>query len=335
MHRLVLHWIERGLVDGLRVDHPDGLRDPAGYLARLRGAAPEAWIVVEKILGADEALPAGWPVDGTTGYGFANLATGLFVDPGGEAAMSAAWASVADTGPEWDEIVAEARSEVLSSLLGSDLNRLTDAFARVPEAAHHDRGQLRQALCEVAARVSVYRTYLTASPRFVSDVDAGIIERAVASATTARSDLDPDLLSLLGRVLRLEMEGAAADELAMQFQQLTPAAMAKGVEDTAFYRHHRLVALNEVGGDPGRFGTSVAALHQKLAARLPRGRRPCSRSRPTTRSAAPTSVHGWRFWRKTHKDGRTPSSALGERRRGTVSAAACRRTRTPTSTSRP
>ncbi len=266
VHRLVLRWVERGLVDGLRVDHPDGLRDPAGYLARLRAAAPEAWIVVEKILAADEALPAGWPVDGTTGYGFANLATGLFVDPAGEAALSAAWASVADAGPEWDEIVAEARGEVLSSLFGSDLNRLTDAFARVPEATHRDRGQLRQALCEVAARVSVYRTYLTASPRFVSDVDAGIIERAVASATAARSDLDPDLLSLLGRVLRLEVEGAAAEELAMRFQQLTPAAMAKGVEDTAFYRHHRLVALNEVGGDPGRFGTSVAALHQKLAA---------------------------------------------------------------------
>ena len=124
--------MERGLVDGLRIDHPDGLRDPAGYLARLRGAAPDAWIVVEKILAADEALPGGWPVDGTTGYRFANLATGLFVDPAGEAAMSAGWASVADAGPEWDEIVAEARGEVLSSLLGSDLNRLTDLFARVP-----------------------------------------------------------------------------------------------------------------------------------------------------------------------------------------------------------
>ena len=173
---------------------------------------------------------------------------------------------MADAGPEWDEIVAEARREVLSSLLGSDLNRLTDLFARVREAAHRDRAELRQALCEVAARVSVYRTYLTASPRCVPDVDAGIIERAVASATAARSDLDPELFALLGRVLRLEVDGPAAEELAMRFQQLTPAAMAKGVEDTAFYRHHRLVALNEVGGDPGRFGTSVAAFHEQLAA---------------------------------------------------------------------
>ncbi len=90
-----------------------------------------------------------------------------------------------------------------------------------------------------------------------------IIERAVASAAAARSDLDPELLALLGRILRLEVEEPAADELAMRFQQLTPAAMAKGVEDTAFYRHHRLVALNEVGGDPGRFGTSVAAVHRE------------------------------------------------------------------------
>lgn len=264
-HRLILRWVSDGLVDGLRIDHPDGLRDPADYLARLREAAPHAWIVVEKILEADEALPSDWPVDGTTGYRFANLATGLLVDPAGETDMSAIWASVADTGPAWDSIMAEARAEVLSSLLGSDVNRLTELFAALLGASGNVvRHDLRDALREVAARLSVYRTYVTASPRRVTEKDASLIESAVAGACEARPDLDPNLLERLGRILRLEVEGDLAADLAMRFQQLTPAAMAKGVEDTAFYRHHRLVALNEVGGDPGRFGTSVTTFHRHM-----------------------------------------------------------------------
>ncbi len=264
VHRLPLQWVAAGLVDGLRIDHPDGLRDPAGYLARLRAAAPDAWIVVEKILGADEALPAGWPVDGTTGYRFANLATGLFVDPAGETAMTEQWAALADGGPGWAEIAGGARAGVLDSLLGSDLNWLTDLFASIGKANGHDRGALRQAVREVAVRLPVYRTYATSSPRCLSEGDGAIIRQAVGSATAARADLDPALFALLGRVLRIEHEEPPAAELAMRFQQLTPAAMAKGVEDTAFYRHHRLVALNEVGGDPGRFGTSVADFHRHM-----------------------------------------------------------------------
>jgi (1->4)-alpha-D-glucan 1-alpha-D-glucosylmutase len=262
-HRLILGWVEEGLVYGLRVDHPDGLRDPAAYLARLRAAAPGAWIVVEKILSGDERLPADWPVDGTTGYRFANLATGLFVDPAGEEAMSAAWASVAEAGPGWDQIVAEARAEVLASSLGSDVNRLTDRFAAISDV---ERVPLREALRAVAAHLPVYRTYLTASPRHVPVDDARLIARTVADATNARPDLDLQIFELLGRILRLEMDDPRAVELAMRFQQLTPAAMAKGVEDTAFYRHHRLVALNEVGGDPGQFGTDVAAFHRDMEA---------------------------------------------------------------------
>lgn len=260
-HRLILSWVHDGLVDGLRVDHPDGLRDPAGYFARLRAATPDAWIVVEKILGADERLPRAWPIDGTTGYRFANFATGLLVGPAGEPGMSAAWASVADAGPDWDAIVAEARLEVLASVLGSDVNRLTAPFAAVGGLATADA---REALREVAARLPVYRTYVTVEPRQVTEEDARLIEVAVAGATEARPDLDPELFALLGRVLRLEVEGEPAADLAMRFQQLTPAAMAKGVEDTAFYRHHRLVALNEVGGEPGRFGTDIDEFHRSM-----------------------------------------------------------------------
>ncbi len=267
-HELVLAWLAEGRVDGVRIDHPDGLRDPAGYFAQLRGAAPEAWIVAEKILERDEALPTDWPIDGTTGYRFANLATGMLVDPRAETVLDGLWAARADAGPGWDEIVAAARAEVLSAVLGSDVNRLTELFLAVCEANRRyrdfTRHELHHALREVAAALPVYRTYLRVRDRHRPEHDLALIDGAVATATDRRPDLDPELFAFLGRVLRLEVPGGLADELAMRFQQLTPAAMAKGVEDTAFYRHHRLVALNEVGGDPGHVGTASDALQAAM-----------------------------------------------------------------------
>ena len=268
-HALPLRWIAEGRVDGLRIDHPDGLRDPAGYFRRLREAAPDAWIVAEKILEADEALPADWPIDGTTGYRFANLATGVLVDGDAEAEMTALWNEVADVGPEWETIVEGARAEILSTSLGSDVNRLTELFLAVCEANRRyrdfTRHELHHALREVAASLPVYRTYVRAADRHITDGDARLVTAAVASAAARRPDLDPELFDVLGRILRLELGGPLADELAMRFQQLSPAAMAKGVEDTSFYRHHRLVALNEVGGNPGRFGIEPAGLHDALS----------------------------------------------------------------------
>lgn len=264
-HRLVLGWVREGLVDGLRIDHPDGLRDPAAYLARLRAAVGHTWIVVEKILGLDECLPEAWPVAGTTGYRFANLATGLLVDPAGEASMTAAWAAMADTDPAWETTVAEARVEILASALGSDVNRLARLFAGLGGAATGaSTDDLRATLSEVAARIPVYRTYVAADPRHVGADDARRIGAAIADARAARPDLDPGLFAQLGCVLCMEVDDERARDLALRFQQLTAAAMAKGVEDTAFYRHHRLVALNEVGGDPGRFGTGIAAFHVSM-----------------------------------------------------------------------
>ena len=267
-HELILGWVAEGRISGLRIDHPDGLRDPAGYLARLRAAAPGAWIVAEKILEADEPLPDDWPIEGTTGYRFANLATGALVDRDGEEELTALWASVADAGPDWETIVVEARGEVLASILGSDVNRLTARLLAVNEASADGpafgRDELEAALRAVAAAMPVYRTYVRAADRFVSDRDARIIREATERAAERHPDLDPQLFVLLRRVLGLELDEPAAAELAMDFQQLTPAAMAKGVEDTAFYRHHRLVALNEVGGDPGRFGVAAEAFHAAI-----------------------------------------------------------------------
>ncbi|HVM25092.1 MAG TPA: malto-oligosyltrehalose synthase [Candidatus Limnocylindrales bacterium] len=267
-HALILELVADHRIQGLRIDHPDGLRDPAGYFARLRAAAPDAWIVAEKILEADEALRPEWPVDGTTGYRFANLATGVMVDRSAEEPMSELWAARSDAGPEWEAIANAARAEVLSAVLGSDVNRLTDLFLAVCEANRRyrdfTRHELHHALREVAAALPVYRTYVRAGDRYVGDVDRSLIEEAVRTATDRRPDLDPDLFAFLGRILCLEEQGSLAGELAMRFQQLTPAAMAKGVEDTAFYRHHRLVALNEVGGDPGRFGAPAEEFHAAM-----------------------------------------------------------------------
>ena len=268
-HALVLRWVAEGRVDGLRIDHPDGLRDPAAYFARLRAEAPNAWIVAEKILEPDEALPDEWPIDGTTGYRFANLVTGLLVDPAGEPGLDAAWAAVAEAGPGWETIATDARRAVLDSLLGSDVNRLADLFLRICEGNRrhrdHTRRDLRRVLRETAAALEVYRTYVRPGET-VTGRDAGHIAEALDTAARRRPDLDPELLGFLGRILRLEVDDPPATELAMRFQQLTPAAMAKGVEDTAFYRHHRLVALNEVGGDPGRFGTTVDEFHRSMTA---------------------------------------------------------------------
>ncbi len=267
-HALPLRWVAEGRVDGLRIDHPDGLRDPAGYFTRLRAAAPDAWIVAEKILELDEDLPPDWPVDGTTGYGFANLATGLQVAPTAEAALTELWNELADAGPGWETVVADARAEVLSTVLGSDVNRLTDLFLAVCEAHRRyrdfTRHELHHALRAAAGRLPVYRTYVRAADGFVAAPDAALITEMVEHAAAARPDLDPELFELLGRILRLELGGPLAHELAMRFQQLTPPAMAKGVEDTSFYRHHRLVALNEVGGDPGRFGVGTDAFHRAM-----------------------------------------------------------------------
>ncbi len=267
-HALPLQWVAEGRVDGLRIDHPDGLRDPAGYFTRLRAAAPDAWIVAEKILDLDEALPTDWPVNGTTGYGFANLATGLQVAAAAEEPMTELWECLADAGPDWESVVADARAEVLSTVLGSDVNRLTDLFLAVCEAHRRyrdfTRHELHHALRAAAASLPVYRTYVRAADDFVAPVDAALVTEMVERATELRPDLDPELFELLGRILRLELEGPLANELAMRFQQLTPPAMAKGVEDTSFYRHHRLAALNEVGGDPGRFGVRADAFHAAM-----------------------------------------------------------------------
>ncbi|GAB3431382.1 malto-oligosyltrehalose synthase [Flindersiella endophytica] len=236
-HREVLRWVGAGDVTGLRVDHPDGLADPGGYLRRLREAAPEAWLVVEKILGVGEQLPASWPVDGTTGYDALREVCGLFVDPAGEPG---------DVG--LDAVERDCRRMVGRRILVAEVRRI----ARL--VADHPPERVEDAVVELLAAFPVYRSYLP-EHRWALD-------QAVESAEAARPELVTELHAIAAAML-----ADPAGELATRVQQTSGMVMAKGVEDTAFYRYNRFTALNEVGGDPGRFGATPAEVHQRAAAR--------------------------------------------------------------------
>ncbi|HEV7887539.1 MAG TPA: malto-oligosyltrehalose synthase, partial [Acidimicrobiales bacterium] len=269
-HSLVLEWVGDGVLDGLRIDHPDGLRDPTQYLRRLADASGGAWVVVEKILEPGERLPGPWKglTAGTTGYDFLNRVGGLFVDPAGEEPLTRLYEAVIGEPVDYDALVLAKKHKVLDEALAADLTRLTALFVDVCE--HHrryrdyTRRELRQVLKEVIAGFPVYRTYITpGSP--VSEADVAVVTEAVESAWERRPDLDADLFRFLRDLLLQPVSGGTEEELAARFQQLTGPVMAKGVEDTAFYVYNRLVSLNEVGGHPGHFGTSVEAFHAAMA----------------------------------------------------------------------
>jgi (1->4)-alpha-D-glucan 1-alpha-D-glucosylmutase len=265
-HALVLRWLRDGVLDGLRIDHPDGLRDPEEYLERLRDEAPEAWIVVEKILEPGETLRESWLVEGTTGYDFLNRAGGLLVDPEGEGPLTDLYRELTGESAGWAEMVREKKLMVLGELLASDVNRLAEVFLRVCERHRRYRDftrfELRQAIREVVAVFPVYRTYVRAEIGEVTEEDRRYAGEAIEAAKVRRPDLPSDLFDFFRDVLLLEIRGEVEGELVMRFQQLTGPAMAKGVEDTAFYNFHRLVSLNEVGGSPGEFGVSVEEFHR-------------------------------------------------------------------------
>jgi (1->4)-alpha-D-glucan 1-alpha-D-glucosylmutase len=242
-HKLALALVHDGTIDGLRIDHPDGLADPAGYLQRLRSAGVEhAW--VEKILDPGEKLRPDWPVDGTVGYEFLNDLAALFVDPAGEEALDALWHRIAGDSRLFADWAFEAKLEQASGVFRPDVERLArDAPAGV--------GDLERAL----SSLPIYRTYVDPLGGRVADADREAIAESRIPDPLARA---------------LVLEEPVAPEFVTRFQQTSPPVMAKGVEDTAFYRYARLVALNEVGGDPSRFGISVEQFHAANRERLER-----------------------------------------------------------------
>jgi (1->4)-alpha-D-glucan 1-alpha-D-glucosylmutase len=265
-HSLVIRWLLEGVLDGVRVDHIDGLRDPQAYLMRLSLAAPKAWIVVEKILQAGEPLRESWPIAGTTGYDFLNRAGGLFIDPAGEQPLTRFYVEFTGQSTGFATIAREAREMVARDVLGSELNRLTELFVEVCEndRRHRDytRHLLHEALVAVVARFPVYRTYFQADSAEREAGDVSIVNQAIDAVKTDRADLDPELFDFLREILLIDVQGRFQTELGLGFQQFTGPVMAKALEDTAFYRYGRLTGLNEVGGDPDRFGTGVEEFHR-------------------------------------------------------------------------
>jgi (1->4)-alpha-D-glucan 1-alpha-D-glucosylmutase len=271
-HQLILRWLADGEVDGLRIDHPDGLHDPGAYFELLRAAAPEAWIVVEKILEPGEAIPTQWPVDGTTGYEHAHLVTRLLHDARGAEPIHALYRELTGDDEPWPDLVRQAKLAVLDGSLATDVSRLVGSFRAVADGHRRwrdfTRRELRDALVETAAAFPVYRSYVR--PHEVAGADdRRVIAEAVAAAADHRPDLDPDLFAFLELVLTADLDAdtgpGPASELRLRFQQLTGPAMAKGVEDTVFYDRVPLGSLNEVGADPTCFAIEPEQLHAALA----------------------------------------------------------------------
>jgi (1->4)-alpha-D-glucan 1-alpha-D-glucosylmutase len=264
-HELVLGWLRDGVLDGLRIDHPDGLRDPKTYFDRLRAAAPDAWIVAEKIVEPGEELPADWPIAGTTGYDFLNQVNRLYTDPFGEEPLTQLYAEFAGESRSFAEIAYQSKRQVVADILAAEVNRLTEYLASVVHGHRrqrdYSRSQMRAVLRELIACFPVYRTYVRPEHGAVASADVRYVTAACAEALERRPDLPRDLVDFVADVLLLRVSGERESEFVARFQQLTGPVMAKGVEDTAFYRYFRLTSANEVGADPGAFSLSVADFH--------------------------------------------------------------------------
>ena len=281
-HRLMFRLIERGDVHGLRIDHIDGLFDPRGYCERLqqRSNTP-LYVLVEKILARYETLPD-WPVAGTTGYDFTNQVLAIFVDPAGETAMSRLYRRMAPGAESFDDVLYACKRRIMNVNLASEMNVLAREFHQLAMREWRTRdftlGRMLSALEEVVAAFPVYRTYV--SQRGCSSDDRRYIDWALGVARKRWRSADVTIFDFLRRVLTGEAAPQQDDAspggplyVAMHFQQVTGPVMAKAAEDTAFYRYVRLLALNEVGGDPSRFGMSVQAFHhlaQQRARQWPR-----------------------------------------------------------------
>jgi (1->4)-alpha-D-glucan 1-alpha-D-glucosylmutase len=274
-HGLVLRLIENGGVSVLRIDHPDGLRDPTSYLDRLRGAVVEAsgapaYTLVEKILAHGENLPDDWPVAGTTGYDFTNLVNSLFVDPAGEAVIDEAYQGFIGGSIDFQNLLYGCKFKVMRDALASELNALSYRLSAIAERRRsYDFSfeTLRRALSEVVAYFPVYRTYI--GPGRSSEADQGHLDLAVRKAKEG-GEGDPTVFDFIRDVVLRAPRDAEALAFAYRFQQYTGPVMAKGLEDQALYVYNRLVSLNEVGGEPEIFGTAVPECHRQNVERLAR-----------------------------------------------------------------
>ena len=256
-HAEIRRWIDEGLVDGLRIDHPDGLRDPREYLERLKELTGGAYVVVEKILEPGERLPCDWATEGTTGYDALGVIDRLLTDPAGEYALTSLDARLRGGEPvHWDELIHGTKRAMADGPLQAEVRRLARS---VPADTGLDHAVVVDALAEILANFPVYRSYLPEG--------AEHLREALRAAGEHRPDL-AGAIGTLGELLGLGVpDGAELGELARRFQQTSGMVMAKGVEDTAFYRFPRLTSLTEVGGDPSHFSMAPDEVHAELARR--------------------------------------------------------------------
>ncbi|MET3961569.1 (1-_4)-alpha-D-glucan 1-alpha-D-glucosylmutase [Marmoricola sp. OAE513] len=244
-HVEIKRWFDEGLVDGLRVDHPDGLRDPGRYLEDLADLTGGAYVLVEKILETGESLPSGWATQGTTGYDALGVVDRVLTDPTGQPPLDALEARLRGAAVDWPALVHDSKRAVADGILASEVNRITREVRRVLPGRRLD--EIADAVAELMACFPVYRSYL---PEGRDHLDA-----ALDAARRYRPDLSP----VLDDLLPVLADPSAAP--AQRFQQTTGMVMAKGVEDSAFYRWSRLTSLNEVGGDPSVFAVTPDDFH--------------------------------------------------------------------------
>jgi (1->4)-alpha-D-glucan 1-alpha-D-glucosylmutase len=282
-HRFVFELISSGRVQGLRIDHVDGLFNPGGYCTLLQDRAAALghpqYLVVEKILARFETLRGDWRIAGTTGYDFMNQVAGLFVDAKAELAFDRIYRRFAGISVNFDQFAYRAKKDIMHSTLASELEVLATMLDRIAETDRRSNDYtynvLKDALVETIASFPVYRTYVTSET--IEDEDRKYISWATGAARKRSALGDERVFEFLQRVLTVALPDESSNydrrdvlRFAMKFQQYTSPVMAKAVEDTAFYRYVRLLTLNEVGGDPRRFGTSPGAFHRANAERAER-----------------------------------------------------------------
>jgi (1->4)-alpha-D-glucan 1-alpha-D-glucosylmutase len=282
-HRLLMRFVGEGKIQGLRIDHPDGLRDPAGYLRQLQASCKAAlhddckpderfYIVVEKILESNERLRPDWPVDGTTGYDFLNDLNGLFVARQNEQFFDTIYFRFLKQGAQrFRDLSNSTKKMVMLISLASEVNELGYLLRDIASSDRRHRdftlNGLTFAIREVVASLGIYRTYIDPDTDVGSEADRVAIEQAVADAKRRNPRTDPSIFDFVGDTLVGHQDDPHALNFVARFQQTTGPVMAKGAEDTAFYVYNRLISLNEVGGDPDQFGRSLTSFHRRNAER--------------------------------------------------------------------
>ncbi|OHB55741.1 MAG: malto-oligosyltrehalose synthase [Planctomycetes bacterium GWF2_42_9] len=266
VHKPILKLLKENQIDGLRIDHIDGLRDPAAYLNKIRKKNEKIWIVVEKILGSDEKIPIDWPINGTTGYDFLNLLNGLFINPSSKKELLKLYRQLTGETRIFEQMLQKKKLLTLQKNFGGEFCRLLKMLENISRTHIKYRDltstELNQALSAIISVFPVYRTYINKLDVPLSSQDNNIIKNVISAASEKNLEIHKIVWEFFSDLLCGKLKGDAELEFIQRLQQLTGPVMAKGAEDTTFYCYNHLISLNEVGGDPSQFGTSCSRFHK-------------------------------------------------------------------------